>query len=389
MGIFGRRPRESSAPVAPAIIDFWEWWDTARVRVEAALAADKEAAEAAEAAGEEAAAEIAGETAGETAATGKEAEDERQVTSDPLPAELFEEIARRLQLIHPDLLWEIGQNDDGPVLTVTGGGDPELRGVTERWLRAAPPVSGRKGWRYYAARQPDHSMLSMGLKVGEDEFDLSYVRVGMRADTGRARVHVSVYHPDFLFVPEESQAQVAYHVLHWALGEDDVARWIGDVQIATEEPVDALQPAMLPAVVEQIAEPFAEPAWLNGEGRTPLGHPSQLRIRFPIHRQDYPLCDLHVEVSVPYGQANPDRLPVGSSASALRDFEKKLGGFRDRAVLAIRITGDGHRSFHLYVDPDSGVVAELDQLAAGWPEGKAKVTSEPDPGWKNLRPYQP
>lgn len=350
MGIF-RRPRESSAPTAPAIAEFWEWWSQIRPTVEAALSE--------EGAGSE---------------------------ESVLPAELFEEIDHRLHQVHPDLLWEIGTGEEGPVLTVTGSGDPELRGLAERWVRAAP---ARDGWRYYPARQPDPAMLTVGLSLGENEFDLSYVRMGMRADTGRARVHVSVYHPDFLFVAEDVQVQVAYHVLHWALGEDDVARWIGNVEIATDEPMDALQPAMLTAVVEQIAEPFGEPAWLSGEGRTSRGHPSQIRVRFPMHRQDHPLCDLHVEVALPYAQSNPDRLPVGSSAGALRDFEKKLERFRDRAVLAIRVTGDGVRTFHFYADPDSGVVAELDQLAAGWSEGRARVTSTPDPGWRSLQPYQP
>jgi hypothetical protein len=351
MGIFGRRPRESATSFSPAIIEFWEWWNTARPGIEAALAAGEP-------------------ESGDTARTA-----------------LFEELNTRIHKINPELEWELARgHDDRPVLIVTGGGDPELRGLAERWRRAAPAGGG--DWVFHPARPADPEVLSRQLDLGDHEFDLEYVRMGMRADTARARVDISVYHPDFLFVDEESQLQVAYHVLHWALGEDDVARWVGSVSIATEQPVDALPPNLLAAVVEQIAEPFQEPAWLSGEGRTPRGHPSQVRVRFPVHRQDYPLCDLHVEVSLPYAQSNPDRLPVGSSASSLRAFEKKLTGFGDKAVLAIRVTGDGMRVFHLYADPDSGVVAELDQLAAGWSEGRARVVSVPDPGWRALQPYQ-
>jgi hypothetical protein len=341
MGIFGRRPRESSVPSSPAVAEFWEWWATVHAEFE---------------------------------------------SGEPR-TELFEELDVRVHKIHPELEWELGRSpDDRPSLTLTGGGDPELRGLAERWRRAAPKTPD---WHYHPARPADPDVLSRRLALSDHEFDLEYVRLGMRADTARARIDITVYHPDFLFVDEEAQLQVAYHVLHWALGEDDVVRWVGNVTLATEQPIDALPPNMLAAVVEQVAEPFQEPAWLTGEGRTPRGHPSQLRVRFPVHRQDYPLCDLHVEVSLPYAQSNPDRLPVGSSASALRAFEKKLTGFGDRAVLALRATGDGMRVFHLYVDPDSGVVPELDQLAAGWSEGRAKVAAAPDPAWRALQPYRP
>lgn len=379
MGIF-RRPRDTSASTLPAITEFWEWWAQARPTIEASLAAPPGAEPSA-------AADVpfATGTGAETGAPGEPA-----VPGEGLSADTVEELSRRVHRIHPELQWEIGGADDrAPTLTLTGAGDPELRGLAERWYRAAPRGAATGGWRFHPARQPDPEMLAQDLVLGDHEFDLEYVRLGMRADADRARVHISAYHPDFLFVAEEQQLQVAMHVLDWALGEDDVARWVGDVTIATEAPIDSLPPALLPSVVEQIAEPFGEPSWLTGEGRTPRGHPARLGARFPLHRQDYPLCDLHVAITVPYAHSNPDRLPVEPSAGALRSFEKKLAKLGDRAVLAVRETGDGLRVFHLYADPDSGVISDLDQLAAGWPEGKAKVASTSDPGWRALAPYQP
>ncbi|RFU37378.1 DUF695 domain-containing protein [Actinomadura logoneensis] len=365
MGIF-RRPRETTSAVSPAISEFWEWWAGARPAVEASLSAVPDTPEALLSDGE----------AGAEAASG-------------LTAEIMEELSRRVARIHPDLQWEIGGMEGrAPALTVSGGGDPELRGLAERWYRAAPDGDAAGGWDFHPARPADPEMLGQELQLGDHDFDLEYVRFGMRADQFRGRVDITAYHPDFLFVSEEHQVAVAFHVLHWALGEDDVARWVGEVKIASEEPVDSLPPAVLPMVVEQIVEDFREPTWLSGEGRTPRGHPAQFGIRFPVHRQDHPLADLHVEVSVPYQHANPDRLPVEPSASALRKFEKKLDALPD-SVLVVRQTGDGLRVFHMYVDPDSGVLAELDQLTAGWGEGKAKVASTPDPGWRALAPFQP
>ncbi|MFI0357063.1 DUF695 domain-containing protein [Actinomadura sp. 9N407] len=379
MGIF-RRPRETNAAAPASISEFWEWWAQARPQIEASLNDPGEADHP------------TGLQSEDRPADGRPSDGQPSegLPSEGLPTSIVEELSSRVQKIHPELQWEIGGGEDEtPILTVTGAGDPELRGLAERWYRAAPRGAAAGGWRFHPARQADPEMLEHKLLLGDHEFDLDYVKLGMRADAGRARVHISAYHPDFLFVSDEQRFQVARHVLDWSMGEDDVARWIGEITIAIEAPVDALAPSMLPAVVEQIAEPFGEPAWLTGEGRTPRGHPARLGARFPLHRQDYPLCDLHVAISLPYAHSNPDRLPVEPSAGALRKFEKKIAGLGDRAVLAVRETGDGLRVFHLYADPDSGVIAELDQLAAAWSEGKAKVASTNDPGWRALTPYQP
>lgn len=343
MGIF-RRSRDVSSPSSPAIIEFWSWWSQARPSIEARLEAG---------------------------------------LTDPLG----EELRGRIHLIDPRLQWEIGRTPDGaPVLTVTGNGDPELRGLAERWLRAAP---GKTGWEYRATRPADPERLNRPLTMGDHEFDLEYVRLGMRVDHRQARIDVTVFHPDFLFVSAETRAEVAGRVLAWSLGEDDVVRWVGEVTTVGEAPVDSLPAAMLGAVVQQVAETSLTSTWLTGEGRTPRGHPARVSVRFPLHRQDHLLCDLHVAVSVPFAHSNPDRLPVDPSAKALRDFEKRLTALGDRAVLAAHETGDGLRVFHLYADPDSGAVAELDQLAASWPEGRVKVTSASDPAWRLLRPYLP
>ncbi|GAA2725962.1 hypothetical protein GCM10010439_27280 [Actinocorallia aurantiaca] len=345
MGIFKRSRGGASA--AAAIGAFWEQWPGLRDSVEGSVQGS------------------GGEGAGGT-----------------VPDEVRERLDELVRAVHPELTWEL--DAERRVLTLTGGGLAEARGAAERWRKKRPK---RDPWTFHAARQPDPGRLEGRLALGDHDFDLSYVKFGMRVDQARARVDISAYHPDFLFVDDETRLKVAFRVLDWALGEDDVARWIGEVTIAVEPPIDSLPPSLLASVVEQIAEPFKEGAWLTGEGRTPRGHPAQLAVRFPLHRQDHPLCEVHVAVSLPYAHSNPDLLPVGSSASALREAEKRLDSLPG-TVLALRETGDGRRVFHLYADPDSGALAELDQFAASWPEGRAKVESQPDPSWQALAPYR-
>jgi hypothetical protein len=127
--------------------------------------------------------------------------------------------------------------------------------------------------------------------------------------------------------------------------------------------------------------------WLSGRTRTPRGRPAVVKVRFPLRRVDHPLCDTHVLLSVPYANANPDRLPVDPSATALREFEEKLEGIGPDALLAAYETGDDHRVFHVYADSESGALGEIDQLAAGWQEGRVRVVSRTDPEWQALRPY--
>jgi hypothetical protein len=332
MAIFRRSHDE---PVS-AITEFWDWWPAVRSRVDP----DKD-----------------------------------------LPDDLVSEIADHVRAIDRGLTWEIRQ---GPVLTVTAGGVGELRGTAERWLLAGPEGDG---WTYRAARAADPAALEGKIDLDGDEFDLSYVRLGLHADARRARVDVTSYHPDFLFVSEDVRNAVTDLVLRLALGEDEAARWTGTVRTATEQPIDALAPTMLPMVVDQIA--IREPVWLSGEGRTARDHPSRVAARFPLNRPDYPLCEEHVVAFVPYSNANPDRLPVEPSATALRRFEERLEQLRPHAVLLSHVTGDDARIFHLFADPTSGVLAELDQMAAAWSEGRARIASEPDPAWTAATPYQP
>lgn len=338
MGLFRRRSSSSSA--AEAIAEFWQWWPGVRERL---------------------------------AEAGGEPDDE-----------LAGELARRVARLHADLTWEISVPPEGRrVLTLSGGGRDDLRTITERWVRAAPEDDS---WEFRPALAADPSALDAVFRLDEHELELSHVALGVRVDARQARVNVTLYHPDFLFLPEDARQITARRALTLALGEDDVSRWIGEITPAEEKPIDALGLSALPAVTRQLSD--APGDWLTGETRTPRGRPALVKVRFPLRRVDYPLCDTHVLVSVPYAHANPDRLPVNPSASALNDFGERLESLGAEAMLAAYETGDDHRVFHVYADSKSGALAEIDQLAAGWQEGKVRIATRPDPKWAALGPYR-
>lgn len=337
MGLFRRR--SSSSNSADAIAEFWQWWPSVRERLAAGPGAPDDA--------------------------------------------LAEELMSRVTRMHPDLLWRISESpEERPVLTLSGDGRDDLRTITERWLRAAPEDDS---WEFRPAVAADASALDSVYRLDEHELELSHIALGVRVDARQARVNVTVYHPDFLFLEEGARESIARRALTLALGEDEVSRWIGDIIPAEEKPMDALGLTALPAVTKQLAG--SRDDWLTGETRTPRGRPALVKVRFPLRRVDHPLCDTHVLVSVPYANANPDRLPVDPSAAALSELGAKLESLAG-AMLAAYETGDDHRVFHVYADSASGALAEIDQLATAWAEGKVRIATRADPEWQALGPYR-
>lgn len=82
---------------------FWQWWETARDRLDAAIG-------------------------------------DRSV-----PDDLVAELSEQVEAIPPGgLAWELTPGESAAhALVVTAGGDPELRAAAERWRRSAPPADAR------------------------------------------------------------------------------------------------------------------------------------------------------------------------------------------------------------------------------------------------------
>ena len=95
---------------AEGIAEFWGWWPAARGRIQAAI-----------------------EGGGFDDA-------------------LVEEIAARVSAINPELDWELAPGAKARhAFCLSGKGNPELRRITEQWLRAAPAID--QTWEYHPARR--------------------------------------------------------------------------------------------------------------------------------------------------------------------------------------------------------------------------------------------
>ncbi|HEY6740606.1 MAG TPA: DUF695 domain-containing protein [Actinopolymorphaceae bacterium] len=294
------------------------------------------------------------------------------------------ELSPRIDQIHPDLGWETAPPENAEFcLVVSAGGVAENRSIAERWLRSAPAADDR--WEFRSARPANPRMLGVPLRLDDHEFDLSHVEFAVRFSARRARFDLSAYHPDFAFVDETLARQAAFLTLDFALGEDDVARWIGAVQIATEKPTDSFPATGLRPVVTDIAGNYAEPAWLTLGGRTADGQDLQVVTRFPMRRVDFPLFDEHIAVGLPYVHKTADGFPTGESAAALDRLTAALTELAgtDAAVVARQSAGGVH-VVHLYADTEQDVASRLKPVIEEWSEGEAGMQAVHDPGWKGV-----
>lgn len=335
--IFGRRrDRDPKSGIAA----FWEWWNEASARLDGALAS--------------------GDLGGV----------ERALSS-------------RVQAIHPNIAWELTEGRAARhALILSPEGAPALRGITERWLRAGPGADD--AWEFYPSRPADPRAFESELQLGRRTFDPAKSRFGTEIDHGRARVHVQVNHPDFPHLDDADRLRAAFLLLDWALGEDDVERWLGEIRPTGEaQPHDMTG---VQAAVKALAAELGPNQWATMEGLDERSRPVRARIRVPFPRVDYPLFDLHGAVTIPYS-ADPDGQPVDEEEQVLDAIADGLMGRLGRsAVLGGAVSVSGVRTLHLYADHE-GVVP--DQVSAWATQQQRSVSAEwdSDPGWDILRTF--
>ncbi|MBP2703336.1 DUF695 domain-containing protein [Microbispora sp. RL4-1S] len=338
MRLFGRKG--GPAEPAEAIADFWEWWGQNRPRVDELVEADE--------------AEALADLVGPAVTAMREA-----------------------------LVWEIVPGRTaGHALVVSASGDPELRPFAHRWALAAPPADDR--WEFHPSVQPASRPAELTAEVGGREFGLDRMVMGLRVPPGTPRVDLSAFHPIFPDIDDDSRLEATMLALDWLLGEDEVARWVGEIVAAEFEPIDAIPAIHLPAVVADVADGFKDEQWALLEGRTATGGRLAAVARYPLRPVDHPLFDQHIAITLPYRQADDDGLPAGTSLATLRDLEEALGErlrALGSAVLAAHLSADRSRVLHVYADPAGDAAEAVRELAATWEEGRAQVEVSDDPSW--------
>jgi hypothetical protein len=330
--LFHRKDRTPDDP-RPQIERFWAWW--AEHRDEVLDAAD--------------------------------AGDAERVTALLRPA---------VQAVREGLDWELsrGRGESRHLLVVSSGGNTELRAVAERWVRTAPPAD--EDIAYAATRPADPHMDELTLTVDDYELPLAEMVSGARIDRQRGRVDVIVHHPLFPLLDEDSRLRAAFLALDLALGENDVERWLGAVEVAADAPIDAIAVSSLGLVVDQL-RPAEGGGWAMLEGSSPQGSVRAI-VRRPFAPVDRPLCDTHVALLL--SGAADDEAVQQITAKAL----EAVGGDGPHAVLVGYVIAPQLVTAHLYVDSLTVDPEMARPIVRTWSAGAARLHIARDPAWREI-----
>jgi hypothetical protein len=297
--------------------------------------------------------------------------------------DLGRQLDTAVALIDPRLCWELGRATSGWLLVVTANGDPQVRSTAERWLRAAPAPD--PGWRFHCYRPADSGALSGKLQLGGREVDLADIRFRLDRDFEQARIHVTVCHPGFAALDEDARLQAVFMALDRTLGEDEVLRWIGDIDTSVSSGAESVAAAELAAEVARLARAYSVPKSVTLNDTAAGGLPVVTRTTVPIRPVDFPLYDQHVAVTVGYASAGADGLPGMATLTRLQQFEDALlAQAAGQALLAGHETHDHRRVLHLYADPVTDTAERLDGSLPAWLEGPVSVGVTLDPGWDEI-----
>ena len=281
-----------------------------------------------------------------------------------------------VEALRPGLDWELAPGREGArhLLVLSAGGSAQLRPVAARWLVAAPAADEAVG--YAASRPRDARMTERALDV--DGFDLPLVEMvaGTRVDRQRGRVDVVVHHPLFPLLDADGRLRAAFLALDAALGEDDVERWLGAVEVAADAPLDAIPVSTLPDVVD-LLRPEAGAGWVVLEGSSGEGSVRAL-VRRPFGPADRPLCDTHVALLLRGAAADAT---VGAVAGAALSA---LGGDGPHAVLVAQVVTPRNVTVHCYVDGLTVDPEAARPALDGWTAGPARLHVEHDPAWRGI-----
>ncbi|HCB06421.1 MAG TPA: DUF695 domain-containing protein [Nocardioides bacterium] len=270
-------------------------------------------------------------------------------------------------------------------MVISPEGNPELRAVARRWLRAAPPPSAE--WEYADARQPSSNLDDLTLDVGGRTVALGEIIV--QTQPAGSRLGVVMHHDVLSPLAEQDRQQIAFLALDNAVGEDVVETWLGTIEVSTEPPDQGVPLGKLADLVAAHRAAHlnedGSPTWQLLQGDGPKGPLLALAL-VPLYPTIAAQHDNHVMVTVPYVDRTDHGFPSEPALEALRSFEdhlsNRLGG---SGTLVASETSAGVRTLHYYVDSTSSGAEVVAGAVTGWPDGTVRVVTAHDPGWQAVR----
>jgi hypothetical protein len=301
------------------------------------------------------------------------------ISSAGVDAAFVEEISRAVNAIHPEMAWELAPGKDAEhAFCISPEGRADLRPLALRWLETAPPSDAT--WEYHASRQARETLAR--LEIAGFQFDLAEMRTIANWDATTRRLHVRLWHPRFEAIPPTVRIQVAFLFLDNLLGEDDVERWIGQVEVL-DAPTGGRTPEEVREEIERHRhQPAGDESWVLGQLDGPDG-PAIVLANAALKRIDHPFADQHVSIGIVLeGERG---LPDDAEAAQLNAEEDDLvARFDGIAAYAGRTTRPAVRTLHFVAEDLERVRETIDAWALGLPDDpprRIKVNFTHDVDW--------
>ena len=283
------------------------------------------------------------------------------------------EISAAVAAVDKRLAWELSPGKTSQhMLVVTPEGSAEVRPIAIAWLNSAPAADAT--WEYRASRQPGEPRT---LVIGGVTVELSEMRARSQWDSDRELLSVQLWHPAFEPLPKQVRGQIAFLFLDNVLGEDDVERWIGAIEI-DETARTGETPEALANEVRRQAEAATGDQWVAAESTDAGGDPVIIRYNASIKRIDHPFAANHLEVSFDSGMDDPDGRQGRANAAAAEQLADSL---RDIAVDCAYITDRRRRTIHFACEDGPEALAIANAWADEHRDLNPKAKVEPDPTW--------
>jgi hypothetical protein len=215
-------------------------------------------------------------------------------------------------------------------------------------------------------------------------FDLAATRFHVEEVPDELRIHVGVFHPEFANAPDALRMQIAFLVLDWLVGEDDVERWIGHVEPVVDDAASHLEASGLSEAIGRIASLRDPDGWATLTGEGPDGAVMAV-FRHGVRWIDHPLLDLHHEVVTAF-QPEANGFPDEATLEHLLTLEDDLNSTLGSSTLLVgHVTSAGTRVFHVYSDSEDQNAA--DGIARWCTDHDLPVSTSLDPAWRDVRPF--
>ncbi|MCM8528874.1 MAG: hypothetical protein NE327_20290 [Lentisphaeraceae bacterium] len=164
-------------------------------------------------------------------------------------ADLTDDMIRQINKLMPGMAWCFGpgKKEGYFSFTLSPEANRNLQFLSTFWKELAPEIPK---WEFYSSKQPSPEPESFTISIKDRDFSLNEMWLKPEKDETNQVFDISVWHPHFHEMDDNSRYQILFLWLDEVLGELGTEQWIGQVDFSHEEFDKAIPLLELPEYIE-------------------------------------------------------------------------------------------------------------------------------------------